>query len=67
MFTFRKSADLESAHQTSIACHLANIAWRAGNRTLAFDPQTETFPDYPEANQYLKRNYRAPWKMPEVG
>ena len=46
-------------------CHLANIAWRTGNRTLAFDPKTETFPDAPEANRLLKRAYRTPWVVPD--
>lgn len=60
------NADVEQGHHSTLLCHLANAAWRAGNRTLRFDPQTESFPDAPEANQFLRRaSYRAPWIVPE--
>ncbi len=59
-------SDVEAVHHSTLLCHLANIAWRAGNRTLAFDAQTESFPDAPEANRFLKRPaYRLPWAVPE--
>lgn len=62
----RPNADVEQGHQSVLLCHLANIAWRAGNRTLAFDARTETFPDQPDANRFLKReSYRAPWVVPD--
>jgi hypothetical protein len=61
----KPNADVEIGHQSTLLCHLANIAWRTGNRTLAFDRATETFPDAPEANRHLKRTYRAPWTVPE--
>ena len=59
------AADVEQGHQSALLCHLANIAWRAGKGSLAFDPQTESFPGAPEANQFLKRKYREPWVVPE--
>ena len=41
-----------------------NAAWRAGS-TLHFDPATYTFPQEPEANQFLTRaEYRKPWVYP---
>lgn len=52
----------------------AEIAWLCDpdSRTkLALDAKTETFVGAPEANQHLKRAYRAPWldsfaqRMPE--
>lgn len=59
------NADVEQGHQSVMLCHLANIAWRAGNRTLAFDGQSEMFPDCPVANRFLKReSYREPWIVP---
>ncbi len=62
----RPNADVEQGHQSVLLCHLANAAWRAGNPKLAFDAKTESFPETPEANRYLKRlSYRAPWLQPE--
>ncbi len=61
----RPAADVEQGHQSALLCHLANIAWRAGRGSLAFDPQTESFPNTPEANRFLKRSYRQPWVVPD--
>ena len=62
----RPNADVEQGHQSTLLCHLANAAWRAGNIKLRFDPQTESFPETPEANRFLRRaGYRAPWVVPE--
>jgi predicted dehydrogenase len=62
----RPNADVEQGHNSVLLCHLANAAWRAGNRKLAFDSNTESFPEAPEANRFLKRaSYRAPWIVPQ--
>ena len=61
----RPNADVEQGHYSTLICHLANISYLTGNRKLAFDPTTETFPDAPEANRHLKRSYREPWVVPE--
>ncbi len=62
----RPNADVEHGHQSVLLCHIANAAWRAGNRKLTFDRQSESFPEMPEANRYLKRSaYRAPWIVPD--
>jgi predicted dehydrogenase len=62
----RPNADVEQGHQSVLLSHLANISWLVGNKKLIFDPKTESFPDTPEANRYLKRaSYRAPWIVPE--
>ena len=58
-------ADVAQGHASTLLCHLANAAWRAGNRTLRFDPETETFPEDPAANEFLGRTYRAPWRFPD--
>jgi predicted dehydrogenase len=59
------NADVEQGHQSVLLCHLANIAWRAGNQKLAFDAQSESFPETPGANRFLQRaSYRAPWSVP---
>jgi predicted dehydrogenase len=62
----RPKADVEQGHYSALLCHLANISGLTGNRKLAFDPQTETFRDAPDANKYLKRTYRDPWVVPET-
>lgn len=51
-------------HFSSALPHLANIAWRTG-RMLRFDPAAERFPGDEEANRMLRRDYRAPYLMPE--
>jgi len=62
----RPNADVEQGHSSALLCHLANSAWRAGNVKLRFDAKTESFPEAPEANRFLKRpTYRAPWSVPE--
>jgi len=58
------NAPVETAHLASGLAHLGNIAFRTG-RVLHFDPASERFPGDEEANSYLKRNYRAPFAVPE--
>ncbi len=61
------NANVEQGFQTVLLCHLANIACRTGNQKLVFDPQTDTFPNLPAANAFVKRaSYRKPWVVPEV-
>jgi len=43
---------------------LGNIARWAG-RKLRWDPVKEIFPDDPDANQYLDRQRRKPYELPE--
>lgn len=57
-------AEIEQGHLSSALCHLANIAQRT-RRTVAFDPQTETFPGDDEANSMLSRQYRSPYVVPD--
>jgi len=59
------SGPVETAHTSSGLAHLGNISYRLG-RQLEFDPTAETFSDDPEANKSLKREYRAPFIVPEV-
>ena len=56
-------APVETAHASSALAHLGNISYRLSRR-LAFDPKTETFPNDPEANALLTRNYRKPYVVP---
>ncbi len=59
------AADVAQGHASTLLCHLANAAWLAGNGTLRFDPEAETFPDEPAANAFLGRSYRSPWRLPD--
>jgi predicted dehydrogenase len=53
--------DAEIGHRSASVCHLGVIAIRLG-RELKWDPATESFADG-EANQWLAREMRAPWKL----
>jgi predicted dehydrogenase len=64
----RKTSDqngpVETGHLASALAHLGNISFRLG-RLLQFDPSKERFVGDDEANQMLKRDYRAPFVVPE--
>jgi predicted dehydrogenase len=62
----RPVADIEQGHISSASCILANLALQLG-RTLPWDPATGSVIGDPEANQLLRRPYRAPWLHPEPG
>ena len=61
----KPDCDVEEGHISAALCHMANISYRCGNRKLRFDAAGETFGDDGEANQYLRRTYRAPWGISE--
>jgi hypothetical protein len=63
----KPAADLETVgHYSSLLCHLGNIAW-CTRRTLELDPQTYTFKNDEDANQYLTRaEYRKPYVLPKI-
>ena len=53
---------VEVGHRTASICHCGNIAMRL-KRKLAWDPQQQSFVGDDEANQMLRRPYRAPWTI----
>jgi predicted dehydrogenase len=59
------NANVEIAHRTATAAHLANIAVRL-NRTIRFDPAHERVMGDDEANTMLTRKYRSGghWGIP---
>lgn len=59
------NANVEIAHRTATAAHLANIAVRLG-RTIHFDPAQERIISDDEANTMLTRKYRkgGHWGIP---
>jgi predicted dehydrogenase len=58
----KPNADVEEGHRTAVMCHLGNISTRLG-RTLAWDAAQERITGDAEANQWLMKPYRAPWKL----
>jgi predicted dehydrogenase len=58
-------APVETAHTSSALAHLGNISYRLGRR-LKFDPGTESFVGDSEANDFLTRDYRKPFVVPNV-
>jgi hypothetical protein len=62
----RPVADIEEGHISSASCILANLSMKTG-RTLAWDSAAGKIIGDDEANQLLRRPYRAPWVHPEPG
>ncbi|HVR35201.1 MAG TPA: Gfo/Idh/MocA family oxidoreductase [Methylomirabilota bacterium] len=56
-------ADVEFGHISTASCILANHSMELG-RALAYDPINRTVPGDDEANQRLRKPYRAPWQHP---
>ena len=61
----RSNADIEKAHLSTLYSQYGNISCRVGGQKLIVDPQTETFTNSREGNDLLKREYRAPYVIPE--
>ena len=58
----RPRADVEIGHNSMIACHLGNIAFRVG-RKVDWDIDQEKVVGDPEAARLVKQEYRSPWKL----
>ena len=58
-------ADIQEGHLSSLLCHLANISYRTGRR-LEFDADSETFRHDDDANQYVSKEYRKGFELPEI-
>jgi predicted dehydrogenase len=56
------NANSKVMRHSHIACHAAAIAWKL-NRRLTFDPVKEVFVNDAEANRFLSRPTREPWKL----
>jgi predicted dehydrogenase len=61
----RPASDVEIGHNSMIACHLANIAFRTG-RVIHWDAATEQVKGDAEAQKYVLKPYRAPWALPQI-
>lgn len=58
----RPAADIEQGFRSTTAVLLAGIALKTG-RKLHWDSEAETFIRDADANRYLSRAYRAPWRL----
>jgi predicted dehydrogenase len=58
------NAEVEQGHLSNTVCHLAKISCKLG-RSVHFDPQTERFVKDPEADRFLRREYRPPYVIPD--
>jgi len=56
------AAPVAVAHRSISVAHLGNISMALG-RNVKWDPDTETFPNDPEATALLSRAYREPWRV----
>jgi len=57
----RPNSDIEKCFRSSAACLLGNIAYRSHLR-VDWDDQSKTIVQ-PEAQKYMRREYRSPWKL----
>lgn len=55
-------SSVDAAVRTDTVCHISDIAMRLG-RKLRWDPQGEAFVDDVEANRWLSRAWRSPWRL----
>jgi predicted dehydrogenase len=61
----RPVADIEQAHISTTACHLANISLELNGRPLVYDPAKQVVTGDAQATKLLRRPYRKPWIHPE--
>ena len=59
------NAPAEQGHNSACLVHLGNLAYRAGNKQLLFDRETERFTNSEEANRLLKPAYRKDYRIPD--
>jgi hypothetical protein len=60
------NGEVSQTHLSASLVHLADIAYRTGNKQLYFDAKTERFTNSDDANKLLKGNYRTPYVIPDA-
>ena len=55
------NSEIEDGQQSTLLCHLGNIAWRTGH-TVNFNPETNKIVDDPAAAALWQRDYRKGWE-----
>ena len=61
----RPHSDVEIGHNSMIALHLGNIAYRT-KRTIQWDVKNERVIGDAAAQRLVAKDYRAPWKLPTL-
>ncbi len=56
-------APITEGHKSTTMCHLANVTDMAGHE-IVWDAEKERVANDDDANQFLTREYRDPWKLP---
>jgi predicted dehydrogenase len=56
---------VEAGHRSTSVCHLGNIAIKLKAK-LEWDPKAEQFTNNDAANDFLHREARSPWQIPEL-
>jgi hypothetical protein len=59
------NGSVEQGQLSACLVHMANIAYRVGNKQLYFDAENERFIGNEEANKLLRTTYRENYQMPE--
>jgi predicted dehydrogenase len=57
----KPNGDVTQGHLSASLVHLADIAYRTGNKYLEFNSKTEKFTNNEAANKFLKGEYKAPY------
>lgn len=60
------NGDVTQGHLSASLVHLADIAYRVGNKHLEFDSKAERFTNNEAANKLLKGYHRAPYTLPNL-
>lgn len=61
----RPVCDIEIGHHSTTLSLLGMLSWKLG-RSVKWDGEKEECPGDAEANKLLRREYRKPWKYPNV-
>ncbi len=61
----RPNADVEIGAHIAKVAHLGNIAYRTG-RKVVWNAEENRFINDPEADEYIRADYRKPWELPKV-
>jgi len=59
------NADIEIGHRSTLLVHYSTISYRLGGVKLKINQEDGTILDNPAAAKYWKREYRAPYGVPE--